>query len=129
MHFKSTKRKQMALTVTQKLELISKLEKEASVATVCEEYGVAKQTVSNIGKSKNKLVEYSAKYFVDVSTSKSGNGAPRKNIRTGKGAAVIKWYAHFVQQRSVKINVRGVEFLAAATMLVWRPYWIQTVDH
>ena len=42
---KSTMRKRMALTVTQKLELIRELEKGASVTSVCEEYGAAKQTV------------------------------------------------------------------------------------
>lgn len=115
---KSIKRKRMALTVAQKLELIRKLEKGASVTSVCEEYGVAKQTVSDIRKSKDKLVEYSAKYCVDASASKSGKGAPRKNVRTGKDAAldaaVMKWY---VQQRSVGMNVRGIEILAAARKL------------
>ena len=46
------------------------------------------------------------------------NGAPRKNVRTGKhaalDAAVMKWY---VQQRSVGMNVHGIEILAAARKL------------
>ena len=53
MPFKSTKHKQ-ALTVTQELELTIKLEKRASVTSVCEEYGVTKQTVSQIRKLKDK---------------------------------------------------------------------------
>ena len=42
------KRKRVNLSVTQKLELIEKIEKGASVAIVCEQYGVKKQTVSDI---------------------------------------------------------------------------------
>ncbi|MPC65040.1 hypothetical protein E2C01_059164 [Portunus trituberculatus] len=43
------------------MELIRKLE-----ISVCEEYGMAKQTVSDFNKSKDKLVEYSAKYCEDA---------------------------------------------------------------
>ena len=39
---------------------------------------MAKQTVSDIGKSKDKLVEYYAKSCVDALASKSGKRAPRK---------------------------------------------------
>ena len=39
MPYKSTKRKQMALTVTKELELIRKFDKGTSVASVCEECG------------------------------------------------------------------------------------------
>ena len=46
------KRKRVNLSVTQKLELIEKIEKGASVAIVCEQYGVKKQTVSDIRKGK-----------------------------------------------------------------------------
>ena len=49
----STMGKRIALTVTQKLELIRKVQKEASVRSVWEEYGVAKQTVWDIRMSKN----------------------------------------------------------------------------
>lgn len=45
------------------------------------------------GKLKDKLVEYS----VDALASKSGAGAQRKNVGTGKetvlDSAVVKWYA------------------------------------
>ena len=58
---KSSKFKQMVLPVTQKLKFMRKQEKEASVTSVCEEYDVAKQTVSDIRKLKDKLIEYSAK--------------------------------------------------------------------
>ncbi|MPC92455.1 hypothetical protein E2C01_087544 [Portunus trituberculatus] len=56
--------------------------------SVCEEYGVAKQTVSDIINKKNKLVEYSAKFCKDASSGKRGEGASRKNVRSGKDAAL-----------------------------------------
>ncbi|MPC65310.1 hypothetical protein E2C01_059443 [Portunus trituberculatus] len=66
---------------------------------------MAKQTVSDISKSKDKLVEYSAKYSEDAS-SKSGKGTPRKNVRSGKDAAldtaILKW--HEQQLESSHIN-------------------------
>ena len=46
------------LTINQKLELLRKLERGVSVASVCEEYGVKKQTVSDIRKAKDKLRGY-----------------------------------------------------------------------
>ena len=52
--------------------------KGASVTSVCEDYSVAKQTVLDIRKSKDKLVEYFAKCCVDASASKAGKGARRK---------------------------------------------------
>ncbi|MPC26700.1 hypothetical protein E2C01_019847 [Portunus trituberculatus] len=74
------------------MELIRKLEKETGVINVCEEYGMAKQTVLDFSKSKDKPVEYSAKYCEDAPSSKSGKGAPRKNARSGKDAVtVIMW--------------------------------------
>ena len=48
-----------------------------SVGKLCEEYGVAKQTVSDIKKAKPKLMEYAAQYCVDATASKSGKGLPR----------------------------------------------------
>ncbi|CAK8681854.1 unnamed protein product [Clavelina lepadiformis] len=65
------KSKRLNLSVTQKLELIKKLEKGASVASVCDQYGVKKQTVSDI-KSKDKLLKYATSYCVDAASSKGG---------------------------------------------------------
>ena len=84
---------------------------------VCEQYGVKKQTVSDIRKSKEKLMKYAASYCVDTSSSKSGKVKTRKHMKTGKDQALdvtMKWY---VQERSSGANVRGVEVLAAATKL------------
>ncbi|KAG7172206.1 Tigger transposable element-derived protein 1-like 132, partial [Homarus americanus] len=55
---KMPKRKYVTLSVNQKLELIRKLEAGASVARVCDEFGVKKQTVSDIRKAKDKLIAF-----------------------------------------------------------------------
>ncbi|KAG7177538.1 Tigger transposable element-derived protein 7-like 7 [Homarus americanus] len=103
--------------VTMKLELIRKLEAGASVARVCDEFGVKKQTVSDIRKAKDKLTAFSLKYNVDA-TSKSSSAGARKHMRVAKDTnleeAVTKW---LVQQRSCGNVVRGVEIQAAAVKL------------
>ena len=49
----------------------------ASVVHVCEVYGVKKQTVSDIQKNKDKLIQFSLKYSVDSSK----NEEERKHIK------------------------------------------------
>ena len=43
------------------------------MSKLCEEYGVAKHTVSHIKKAKPKLFEYAAQYCVDDWGSKNGS--------------------------------------------------------
>ncbi|KAG0722631.1 Retrovirus-related Pol polyprotein from type-1 retrotransposable element R2 [Chionoecetes opilio] len=57
----SDKRKRVNLSTAEKLELIKKVE-----SGVCVEYGVKKQTVSDIRKAKDKLREYAVKFNVDA---------------------------------------------------------------
>ena len=52
--------------------------------SVCEEKGVATQTLLGIRKWTDKLVGYSAKQCVDASASKNGKGAPRKIVEQEK---------------------------------------------
>ena len=115
---KSVKRKRVNLSVVKKLELIKDIEKGATVKSVCEKYGVKKQTVSDIRKNKEKLEKFAASYCIDAASSKSGKVGNRKHMKTGKeeslDAAVMKWY---VQERSNGVNVRGTEILAAARKL------------
>ncbi|CAM1324768.1 Uncharacterised protein r2_g3362 [Pycnogonum litorale] len=104
----SEKRKRVNLSIGDKLELIKKLESGVSVARVCEIYGVKKQTVSDIRKAKDKLRKYAVKFNVDSSKDKKGVIHVRRHIKDPQSKeleeAVFKWY---VQQRSVKVNVRG----------------------
>ena len=110
-------RKLVTLSVNQKLEHIRKLEAGASVKSVCEEYGVKKQTVSDIRKAKDKLLTFSLKYNVVEGRENSFVGG-RKRMRVSKDEnleeAVTKW---FVQQRSCGVKVRGIAIQDAAQKL------------
>ena len=64
------KRKRVTLSLAQKLELISKLESGHTVAQVCAIYGVKKQTVSDIKKSKEKLKKYSVSSVLTLLVAK-----------------------------------------------------------
>ena len=97
------KHKRRNLTISAKLELLKKFESGYSVAKVCEEYGVKKQTVSDICKAKEKLQALEIKFDVDANTDKSGMIHKRKRMKmcTSKELeeVVFKWYT---QERSVK---------------------------
>ena len=88
------------------------------VVRICDEYGLKKQTVSDIRRSKDKLTSYAIKF--DVTPSKDGRSAvhKRKHMKVPESRelveAVYKWY---VQQRSVSVNVRGLEIVDAANKL------------
>ena len=88
--------KRTHLSVATKLELLKKLDKGVSVAKVCAEYGVKKQTVSDIKKAKPKLMEYASQFCVDGAAARSGKGKDRKHMCKAKeselDAAVLKWY-------------------------------------
>ena len=110
---KKAKAKRINLTVKQKLELIRKLESGATVAQVCEEYGVKKQTVSDIRKQKESLEQFTVKYG-----GASASGSERRTMKPSKimdlDAAVYKWYS---QQRSCGVPVRGVDLATGAGKL------------
>ena len=64
MSSKSTKRKRIAPTVTQKLELIRKIREKSQLLRVSEEYDVAKQAMSDIRKSKGKKLYISLRTVI-----------------------------------------------------------------
>ncbi|XP_076048822.1 uncharacterized protein LOC143029777 isoform X2 [Oratosquilla oratoria] len=100
------KKKRVTLTLAQKLEIVKKLEVGASVKHICEEYGIKKQTVSDIRRAKDKLNEFALKYSVDGYSSQTGALTARKHMRVGGqkelDEAVLKWY---IQQKACGSNV------------------------
>ena len=104
--------------MVKKLELVKEIEKGATVKSVCEKYGVKRQTVSDIRKTKEKVEKFAASYCIDAACSKSSKVGNKKHLKTGKEeslvAAVKKWY---VQKRSNGFTIRGTEILAAAGKL------------
>ncbi|KAG8127511.1 hypothetical protein E2320_014472 [Naja naja] len=137
------KRKRVNLSVKQKLELIEKLESGWSVARACEEYGVKKQTVSDIRKAKEKLKRFVLMCDVDSTGSVAEIGA-RKHMKMSQEAsleeAVLRWY---VEQRAGGAKVRRVDLKAAANAIaadmkltfkasdgwIWRFYKRHGIDH
>ena len=114
----SGKRKRVNRSNSEKLELIKKLEWGASVVRVCDEYGLKKETVSGSFRSMDRLTSYAMKFDVAPSKDRKGDVHKRKHTKVPKRReleeAVYKWY---VQQRSVSVNVRGLEIADAANKL------------
>ena len=111
-HKKSEKRKRTNLSIGAKLELLKKLELGVSVARVCDEYRVKKQTVSNTRRRKEKLQGFAVRFDVDRSKDKKGVVHRHKHMKVSQSGdleeTVYKWY---VQQRAGNEKVCGVEIV------------------
>lgn len=55
------KRKQLFLTILQKVELLKKLERGTSVKLLCNEYGIGSSTIYDLKKNKASILEFYAK--------------------------------------------------------------------
>lgn len=108
----SGKRKHKAISLHEKLKIIENLENGATVASVCAEYGIAKQTVSDIRKKKSELLSFALKCNVDKETCRVKRMRAPADQKLDD--AVYKWYEQF---RASGIAVRGVEIQAAAERL------------
>ena len=60
----SGRRNHVNQSISEKHELIKKLELGVSVVRFCDEYGVKKQTVGDIWRSKDRLTSYAMKFDV-----------------------------------------------------------------
>ena len=110
------KRKHMLLAIKQKNESLDKLEKGVPVVNLVAEYGVAKQTISDVRRNKEKIRAYA-----DQVHSEQGVSDPnysRKKLTTGHFVEleqeVLKWYR---QQEAVGVAVQGSEIKDAAYCL------------
>lgn len=106
------KRKHTSLSIKDKLCIIDKLEKGTSVSSICAEYQIAKQTVSDIRKKKDSL----QKFFLNFNVEKEASLVKRMRQPSDQSLdnAVYKW---FCQLRSSGMSVRGIEIQAAAERL------------
>ena len=88
------KRKHTLLTVKQKNELLDKLEKGVPIVNLVADYGVAKQTISDIRRNKEKIRAYAAQVRSDQGVSDPKYA--HKKLKTGQFVeleeAVLKWY-------------------------------------
>ena len=78
------KRKRAYLDIGEKLELIKKLVLGDSVVRVCDEYGVKKQTVSDIWRSKDELTSYAMKFDLVPSKDIKVADHKRKHMKVPK---------------------------------------------
>ena len=94
MSAKGKKRTCVHLSIKDKLELLDKLDKGYSVAKVCAEYGVKKQTVSDMRKAKDKLRAFARDFNVGASSSTATEARKHMKVCTNKDLeeAVYKWY-------------------------------------
>jgi hypothetical protein len=76
--------------------LIDKLRSGVSVAHVCELCRVKKQTVTDIHKNKEKLIQILLKYGLDKSSNSGFMVKDRKHVKSGQNnnleEAVYKWF-------------------------------------
>lgn len=104
-----SKRKRVVLSISQKIEIIKKSENGQTVKSIMNEYNVGDQTVRDIIKNKQKLIE-----FAGTSDSASGM-SKRKTMKTSTydelDKAMVLW---FNQQRAEGIPVSGAVCAAKA---------------
>ncbi|KAG7163490.1 Jerky protein-like 7 [Homarus americanus] len=84
------KRKHRALSITEKVEVLKKLDSGVSVRTICETYSISSSTVYDIKKQKEKLL----KFFSDSGSKRKM--FVRKSMSEGKSAeldqVLITWF-------------------------------------
>ena len=113
------KRKHLQLSIKQKLEITEKLEKGVKPAVISAEYGIAKQTISDIKRAKDKLLKYAVESESEKETTVYKKaGLDRTRVQYGRQEkleeAIMKWHR---QQVGVGVAVRGVDIKNAALRL------------
>ena len=112
------KRKHVQLSIKDKLKILDQLENGTKPGVISLEFGIAKQTISDIKRNGEKLRKYAAENSEESKGGKRNVGLERTRVQYGKSAhldeAVIKWQR---QQLGVGVGVRGVELKAAAGRL------------
>ncbi len=89
----STKRKRKVLTIEAKLAILNSLSKGISKASLAEEYGVGKSTISDIKNNEQKLKEYASHL------DNQGVSQARKIMRLAKEDKLEEVpYAWFIQK-------------------------------
>lgn len=98
----STKRKRTVLSIVEKLEIIKKLEQGETAAKLALDFGIGVQTVRDIKKCKEKLIESACR-------ADSGAGpSNRKTLKTSNFADVDDaLYLWFKQKRAEGVPISG----------------------
>ena len=97
----STKRKRAIPSIKDKQIIISRLDKGEKGTNLAQEFGISKQQISDIRKSKNKILKFSD----SIETSE---GLNRKSLKLADDEQLAKaLYAWFIQQRSSGTPISG----------------------
>ena len=78
---KGGKIKYVHISIADEMELIKKLESRVSVVRACDEYGMMKQTVSDIRRSYDKLTSYAMKCHVALIKNRKCAVHKRKHMK------------------------------------------------
>ncbi|XP_041045228.1 tigger transposable element-derived protein 2-like [Carcharodon carcharias] len=105
----AAKRKHVTLTISEKVEIIKKLDKGASVKNLCEVYGVGLSTIYDIRKQREKLFKFCAESDTVEGISE------RRTLHSAKSAdhdnVLYEW---FRQRRSEGLPVSGAMLMEKA---------------
>lgn len=96
------KRKHIALSVMQKVEIVQKMESGATPRFIADTYGIAVRTVYDIRKNKEKILKFYSQSYSNVGMQK------RKSLHAAKSseldAVLFEW---FKQRRSDGVPISG----------------------
>lgn len=108
----SKKRKRLVLTIEQKLEVLKMLDKSISYTIICEKYGIGRSTVSDIKKSRDKLL----KFKKDI--KEMGTKRKVKVMKLGDDQLLDKAvYVWFTQKRMEGVPITGPLLCEKAVVL------------
>ena len=109
----------MQLSIKDKLKIVDKLYRGVKPAVISVEYGITKQTISDIKRSKEKLLKYAGENEDEkISSVYKKAGLERTRVHYGKSEkleeAVLKWHRQHV---GVEVSVPGVQIKHAKKRL------------
>lgn len=94
------KRRHVTLSLTDKIEVIKKLDQGEKVINIAKEYNIGKSTVSEIKKKRESILAYCSKVECDLSTRRTLRPAKHPEVEQ----ALYEWY---IQQRAENVFISG----------------------
>lgn len=94
------KRRHVTLSLTDKIEVIKKLDRGEKIILIAKEYNIGKSTVSEIKKKRESILAYCSKVECDLSTRKTLRPAKHPEVEQ----ALYEWY---LQQRAENVFITG----------------------
>ena len=106
------KRKRVVLTLTQKLEVLSLLDKSVSYSIICCKFNIGRSTVGDIKRNKEKILQFRK------DTVEMGMRHELKSMKLGANEKLDKTlYVWFTQKRMEDIPISGPMLCEKAKLL------------